>query len=124
MGMSEICAFVWVWEEGGKEAGLFLIKASEAESVLFQSACTLTSAPSAIPFSLFRRAVEKSLEDKPFPVTLSTLSETVFHLSRRACVRVSRMLWLLCTCFFAFASFQFDFSVVVTCLLLSDWWVI
>ena len=31
--------------------------------VLFQSACTLTSAPSAIPFSLFRRAVEKSLED-------------------------------------------------------------
>ena len=33
MGMSEICAFVWVWEEGGKEDGLFLIKASEAESV-------------------------------------------------------------------------------------------
>ena len=94
VGISEICAFVWVWEEGGKEAGLFLIKASEAESVLFQSACTLTSAPSAIPFSLFRRAVEKSLEDKPFPVTLSTLLETVFHLSSSACEMESRMLML------------------------------
>ena len=94
VGMSEICAFVWVWEAGGKEAGLFLINASAVASVTLQSACTLTSAPSAIPFSLFRRAVEKSLEDKPLPVTLSTLLETVFHLSSSACEMESRMLLL------------------------------
>ena len=56
-------------------------------------------APSAMPLSLLRRAAVKSLVDRPLPLTLSTLLETVFHLSSMAWVSVSRMPLLACVWF-------------------------